>query len=113
MVRACVAGLLLFGLPAASLAQEPGDPRSGLEIARAQCAECHAVERGNLRSVHPEVPAFASIATARGVSGRALAAALRRSHGKMPAIVLPPHEQDDVIAYILTLRTKRAAPASE
>ena len=106
MVRACVAGLLLFGLPAAGFAQEIGDPRAGLETARAQCAACHAVERGNFRSVSSEVPAFAAIAAVRGVSVRALAAALHRSHRTMPAIVLPPQEQVDVIAYILTLRNE-------
>jgi len=111
MVRACVAGLLLFGLPAAGFAQkagqqQAGDPRAGLETARVQCAACHAVERGNFRSVSSEVPAFAAIAAARGVSGRALAAALHRSHRTMPAIVLPPREQADVIAYILTLRNE-------
>jgi mono/diheme cytochrome c family protein len=106
MVRACVAGLLLFGLPGASVAQETGDPRAGLETARVQCAVCHAVERGNFRSVRPEVPAFAAIAAVRGVSGRALAAALHRSHRTMPAVVLPRQEQADVIAYILTLRNE-------
>jgi mono/diheme cytochrome c family protein len=106
MVRACIAGLLVLGLPAPGLAQQAGNPRSGLETARMECAACHAVERDNFRSVRSEVPAFATIAAAPGVTGLAIAAALRRSHRTMPAIVLPPQEQADVIAYILSLRNE-------
>jgi mono/diheme cytochrome c family protein len=104
-VRSWIAGLLLLALPVVGSArEEDADPRKGLETARGQCAACHAVERGNLRSVTPEAPAFAAIAAAPGISGMALAAAFGRSHRTMPALILTARERADLIAYILSLR---------
>jgi mono/diheme cytochrome c family protein len=105
-VRSCIAGLLLVALPVVGSARETADPRKGLETARGQCATCHAVERGNRRSVIPEAPAFAAIATTPGLSGMALAAAFGRSHRTMPALILTARERADLIAYILSLRSE-------
>lgn len=85
-------------------AQEHGDVRSGLVLARHACATCHAVERGNTRSPHGDAPAFATIAAVPGMSPLALTAALRTSHETMPNLVLAPDDLANVVAYILTLR---------
>ena len=95
---------LVAGAAASAQAQTPPQPRAGLELARRLCAGCHAVERGNLHSIEPRAPAFTAIAGVRGVSARALAAALQTSHRVMPDIVLTPSARADVVAYILSLR---------
>jgi cytochrome c len=84
-------------------AQAPGNARAGLELARTRCADCHAVERGNHRSIQPAAPAFTVIANSPGMSARALAAVLQTSHRDMPDIVLAPRERADIVAYILSL----------
>lgn len=104
-VRVYLGGLVVLAASVTTGAgQEAGDPRSGLQLARAQCAACHAVERGNRHSIRPQAPAFTVIGTTAGMSGMALAAALQRSHRDMPDILLAPRERADVIAYILSLR---------
>lgn len=96
---------MLAALAAApSGAQEPEPSRAGLELARSRCAQCHAVERGNRRSIVADAPAFSIIAAVRGVSARALAAMLQTSHSAMPDIMLTSRQRTDVIAYILSLR---------
>jgi cytochrome c len=98
-------GLAAVAAGAAS-AQAPGNVRSGLELARARCADCHAVERGNRQSIQPAAPAFTVIANSPGMSARALAAALQTSHRDMPDIMLAPRERADIVAYILSLHGK-------
>ena len=86
------------------VAQTAPNARKGLETARAICAGCHAVERGNLRSINPAAPAFSAIAGWPGVSDLALRAGLQSSHLRMPDIVLARDDREDIIAYILGLR---------
>lgn len=89
-------------LPA--LSEPAANARRGLEIARALCAGCHAVERGNLRSIKPDAPAFSTIASWPAVSELALRAWLQSTHLRMPDIVLARDDRDDIIAYIIGLR---------
>lgn len=96
------AATLLARTPAA--AQSAADARQGLTIARAICAGCHAVERGNRRSINPDAPAFSTIAAAPAMSGPALHALLQTSHRRMPDIVLPPADRAAIVAYILGLK---------
>jgi mono/diheme cytochrome c family protein len=90
----------------AANAQEGGNARAGLELARDRCADCHAVERGNRRSIRSGAPAFTVIANSSGMSARALAAVLQSPHRDMPDIMLAPRERADIAAYILSLHGK-------
>jgi mono/diheme cytochrome c family protein len=67
-------------------AQDVGDVSRGFAVAHTICAECHAVDKGQLRSP----------VTVR--------AALRTSHREMPNLNLRPEEVDDLIAYLSSLR---------
>jgi hypothetical protein len=49
---------VLIGLAPAA-AQEAGDPRLGLDVARESCASCHAILRVEDRSPNPNAPTFA------------------------------------------------------
>jgi mono/diheme cytochrome c family protein len=85
-------------------AQTAPDARKGLELARAICAPCHAVERGNLRSINPSATAFSDLATWPAMSELALRAALQSAHQRMPDIVLTRTDRDDIVAYIVSLK---------
>ncbi len=102
VVQGQIAGGLTAAPPAA--AQTSPDARHGLEIARTMCAGCHAVERGNLRSINPDAPAFSVVAASPAMSELALRALLRNSHRRMPDIIVAPGDRGDIVAYILGLK---------
>lgn len=104
--RLALAVAIIAGAAGGASAQESGDARAGLELARRACASCHAVERGNTRSPHDDAPAFATIAAVPGMSPAALTAALHTSHATMPNLVLAPDDRANVVAYILSLGPK-------
>jgi mono/diheme cytochrome c family protein len=85
-------------------AQYIGSPRQGFRLARAQCAECHLVEKGEGRSPNPAAPTFEHIANITGITGMALTAALRTSHGTMPNVIIKGSDIGDLVAYILSLK---------
>ena len=100
--------LLLFAILMARHvhAQEAGDPRAGLTLAREVCAACHAVRGGQTSSPEPEAPTFGQIANVPGMTPLALTVALQTSHATMPNIMLQPDELRDVVAYITSLRDR-------
>lgn len=85
-------------------AQEIGQPRRGLELARQLCMQCHAVEKRQVQSPVDDAPHFEVIASVPGMTGIALSAALNTSHRTMPNIILAAEDQADIIAYILSLK---------
>ena len=91
--------------PGAS-AQEMRDAAAGHEFARDVCAECHAVEADAVLSPHSSAPTFARIAAEPGMTATALSVILRNPHREMPDLILAPPELANVIAYILTLKSK-------
>jgi mono/diheme cytochrome c family protein len=98
-----LAAAALSGTNAA--AQEFGDAGRGSTLALRVCVACHGVRKGE-GSVNPLAPPFTVIAEVRGMSAMALNVALLSSHRAMPNIVLEPQERADVVAYILTLKSK-------
>ena len=112
-LQVAVAAAAFTGM-AVALAQEPGDTRRGRAIAEMTCAQCHAVERGRIRSRNGQAPTFESIATAGGMTPMALRVALQTGHREMPNLALSMNDTDDVIAYIESLKYAppgRQAPA--
>lgn|SRR5690554_3366083 len=107
MRRLMVFTASLVAISTATAAQEPGDPEAGLKYARANCSECHEVERHSPNVPVDGPPSFTAIANVPGMTGRALAAALQTSHQTMPNFVLSTEDQDDVIAYIMSLRSPK------
>ncbi len=100
-----IAALLAAG-PAFARDQQRGDPARGLAFAEANCAECHAVDRGHFDSPEPDVPAFQDIANAEGMSAIALYPFFRTAHRSMPNFVIPPDDIADLTAYLLSIRRK-------
>ena len=86
--------------------QEIGSPRQGQQVARAQCAECHLVDKVENRSPNADVPSFGRIANTPGMTSAALIAALRTSHKTMPNVIIKASNLRDIVAYILSLKDK-------
>jgi len=94
----------LIFLPSAALAQEQGDPKDGLIYAKQVCAECHVVgPEGGLSNI-TDAKSFKSIANRPGLSAVAIGAWMQSNHETMPHIVPAPHDLNDVIAYIVSLK---------
>jgi mono/diheme cytochrome c family protein len=85
-------------------AQELGGAQQGLRLARAQCSECHLVDKVAGRSSNAAAPSFERIANVPGMTSAALTAALRTSHETMPNVVIKGNDIGDLVAYILSLK---------
>ncbi len=103
-------GLITLALTAAltaAHAQEPGNAEEGLAYARAHCAECHGVETTKDDfSPNADAPDFSVVANTPGMTGRALVVWLQTSHPTMPNFIIPPEARDNLVAYIMSLKTK-------
>jgi mono/diheme cytochrome c family protein len=103
-------GLFILALSAAvtaAHAQEPGDAVEGQSYARAHCAECHGVETARDDfSPNADAPDFSVVANTPGMTGRALVVWLQTSHPTMPNFLIPPEARDNLVAYIMSLKTK-------
>lgn len=96
----------LCAAAAGAHAVETGSIPQGQGLARAACAECHAVEGNDAFSPMFPAPPFRDVAETPGMTATALTVALRTVHRDMPAFILEPDEIDDLTAYILSLARK-------
>lgn len=102
--------LLIVAGVAPLRAQETGDPRHGLALARQVCSECHAVQTQQLVSPNPRAPTFPQLAATPGMTEAALTVALTTPHFGMPMFRLSSEQRDDIIAYILGLKRSGSPP---
>jgi mono/diheme cytochrome c family protein len=93
----------LLAMPCVAEAQEAGNVEAGHAYAKKVCAECHAVERGETEILNP--PSFQIVADSPGITERALAVWLRNPHPNMPDFILPQADMENVIAYIMSLKS--------
>lgn len=104
---ACI-GRLIVALSAVltggAQAQEQGNLEQGLRIARAECSECHLVEKVAGRSINSDAPTFTHVANVNGMTSTALIAALRTSHETMPNLIIKGSDVGDLVAYIMSLK---------
>jgi mono/diheme cytochrome c family protein len=97
----CLAGIVAMALPAAA---QDAQVRAGRLTAAANCAECHGIHGGQLKSPAAGAPSFERIANTPGMTPLALQVALQTSHRTMPNVMLEPDELRGIVSYILTLR---------
>ena len=109
MKRISFAMVLLIAVTSRAGAQQAGDPLKGAALARSVCAQCHAVQNGQLRSPNPMAPSFSNLAKWPGMTDMALRAWLQSSHPVMPNIILDEDQRNNVITYILSLKAGRSA----
>jgi mono/diheme cytochrome c family protein len=103
---ACLVSLLLLSA-ATCQAQELGDSQKGAMWARNVCSECHAIRNEQGRSPNPRSPTFVELANTPGMTPAALTVALTTPHAGMPMFVLSQDQRQDIIAYILSLKTQK------
>jgi len=88
-------------------AQTLGDPGAGLVYAKQACVECHWVEDEENISPDPSAPTFKDIANTPGMNARALFVWFRTPHPTMPNFMLEIQNEEDVIAYITSIKDKK------
>ena len=109
-MRTLSAALVLASLAVAPFvcAAEGGDAQRGHAYAKKVCAKCHAVEGGNMISPTMIAPTFTAVADTSGMNERALVVWFQSSdHETMPNLMLAQGDLDDVVAYIVSLRTRK------
>ena len=97
--------LLLIG-PALGAGEDRVETTRGETYAKAWCAVCHPVERGEKNEAFSTAPSFQSLAENPELTSLALHAYLQTSHQRMLNVILRPEEADAIVDYILGLRQK-------
>ena len=104
MKYAVALAFFLHSAPAG--AQQLGNALEGLAYARDHCGECHGVEAAKQDfSPNIDAPDFSEVANSPGMTERALAVWLQTSHPTMPDFMIAAEDRDDLIAYIMSLKT--------
>jgi mono/diheme cytochrome c family protein len=102
-----IAFFLAFVLIAAPAIAASADPTTGAQIARTECATCHAVDRdAEAKSPDPKAPRFLDVAKMPSTTELSLKVFLRSSHKNMPNFILSREEIDSLASYILGLGGK-------
>lgn len=104
-----VAALAATLFTAAAHAQQvrPANPTEGKRLATELCAGCHVVMEGQQEPVIDVVPAFATIAAdPQTTEFRLRVFLLDTPHPVMPNFLFTDEEVENLIAYILSLRTR-------
>jgi mono/diheme cytochrome c family protein len=78
----------------------------GQTLSERWCSQCHAV-KPNQASANPAAPKFADLAAESSITEYSLRAFLRTPHETMPNITLKPDDMDDIVSYILSLKSRR------
>ena len=96
--------LVLFCAPAVAAS---ADPTTGEQIAKAECASCHAIgDDLDAKSPDPKAPRFVDVAHMPSTTELSLKVFLRSSHRNMPNFILSREEIDSLASYILGLGGK-------
>lgn len=100
-------GLLLAAVQPGRAQADAGDVAAGRRLANLWCSNCHLTGAGAPVRTADAAPSFRSIARMPSQTALSLRAFLQTPHVRMPDYQLSREEQDDVIAYILSLDDQR------
>ena len=76
----------------------------GLALAERWCANCHVVSRAATTGRSDGLPTFPALAARKETTPAMLKGAMTATHSRMPDFQLGARDQDDLVAYILSLR---------
>lgn len=95
----------------AALSEAEQAVESGRQFAVNRCADCHAVETGQV-SANPSAPEFEAVANAPGLTRASLTSWLNTSHDfpREMYFAIPEEKIDDLVSYMLTLRREDYEP---
>lgn len=95
------APFLLVVVPSLGAAQ---DIERGRQLAERWCSACHTVSRTPAEARADGLPSFPAIAAMPAMSPDRMRAAINPLHSRMPDLSLGKREQDDLVAYMTSLR---------
>ena len=96
---------LMLALPVSATAQSVGgNPLLGRQTATTLCVPCHQIDKTN----RDGPPSFFDVANMPSTTALSLKVFLRSSHNRMPNLIIPDAETDDLIALILSLKQPSA-----
>ena len=104
--RLSISLLIVVGACPALAQQGPADITRGQELAANMCSFCHDVTRNQSAQSLDEVPSFVRIASKPYQSPEAVAESIIFPHSDMPKVSFTATDLRDIIAYILSLKTK-------
>lgn len=107
MIRMLSLALLLAAVQPSQAQVDAGDVEAGRRLAGIWCNSCHLTGAGPQIRTTDAAPSFGSIARMPSQTALSLRAFLQTPHFLMPDYQLSREEQDDVIAYILSLDDRR------
>ena len=84
-----------------------GNPDRGFEFAKQSCAGCHAIQPKQHLSPVAAATSFQKVSEVGGMTEMALRVFFRTPHKNMPNLIIAGEDQDNVIAYILSLQPKQ------
>ena len=97
--------ILVLTLPFSATAQSAeGNPLIGRQTATTLCVPCHQVGATD----RDGAPSFVDVANMPSTTALSLKVFLRSNHNRMPNLIIPDSETDDLIAYILNLKQPSA-----
>jgi mono/diheme cytochrome c family protein len=82
----------------------PADLAAGWSLVEKWCTECHGVRTGQL-GPNAKAPTFQELAAEPSITEYSLRALLRSPHETMPQITFTPDQLDDVVGYIMSLKS--------
>ena len=91
----------------AAIPLQPGraqDVVRGQVLAERWCANCHVVNRAATTGRADGLPTFPALAARKDVTAATLKGAMTATHSLMPDLNLGARDQEDLVAYIFTLR---------
>jgi mono/diheme cytochrome c family protein len=80
-----------------------GDPARGEILVREQCVSCHAI--GLQEKASQQGPSLTAVAQMPSTTSLSLHAFLLTSHPSMPNYKLETEEVDDIVSFVLNLRS--------
>jgi mono/diheme cytochrome c family protein len=82
------------------------DAVRGQALAERWCANCHVVNRAATTGRADGLPTFPALAARKDITAATLKGAMTATHSRMPDFQLGARDQEDLVAYIFSLRPK-------
>jgi cytochrome c2 len=102
-VAAVAAVCLAMSAQCANAQSATKNAATGQALAQEYCAECHMVVPSS-KAGWTDAPAFLEIANRQGTTEAKLKGFIQKPHMHMLNTGRPPHEADEISAYIMSLR---------
>jgi mono/diheme cytochrome c family protein len=82
------------------------DAVRGQALAERWCANCHVVNQAATTGRADGLPTFPALAARKDLTATTLKGAMTATHSRMPDLQLGARDQEDLVAYIFSLRPK-------